>query len=395
MNSQFPLLKVNLTMFFTLLLVSCILRFESLSNEIKFRWNSDITKFTMEPVNYREEAFSTDYRVACFCLWTFEVVATLGIVVYHLTVPHHPKYYSTIKNKISIISHMIGGTTAIIGLWVGCVINSKEFCLVAVLFGLTLHWPSVIWQMRQLHGHREIMVACYNWCASYLFISYVEFFLYNGSFKTVFACAMCLNIFSMVRVSGMLLAQANVQASYDRWVLFAGFVNSPFVAGCFAPLYVMVGITVWNFYFEFFKPMPRSIMRIDRGYNDSIPEEIEAKRGKKFADEFAKASKQVSDKREAIATALFRVLAGDNSMMDLFEVVELYNSWGMPDAKSAAKCTFDREDIDASGQINFKEFKEGFKIIIDNIFVKGEYETLQNTTKLLNLKNPSKLKKEE
>jgi len=70
----------------------------------------------MEPINYREEAFKTDYRVACFCLWTFEVLATLGIVVYHVTVPHHPKYYSTLKNKFSIISHMIGGTTGIIGL---------------------------------------------------------------------------------------------------------------------------------------------------------------------------------------------------------------------------------------------------------------------------------------
>jgi len=349
----------------------------------------------MEPINYRKEALSTDYRVACFCFWTFEVIATLCIVVYHLTTPHHPKYYSTIKNKISILVHMIGGTTGIIGLWVGVVTNSKEFCLVAVLFGLSLHWPSVIWQMRQLHGHREIMVACYNWCASQLCISYIEFFLYNGSFKTVFSCAMCLNIFSMVRVSGTVLHQANVQASYDRWCLFACFVNSPFVVGAFGPLICMITIVVWNIYFEFFKPMPRSIMRIDRGYEDSIPAEIEARRGKKFADELAKVSKQVSDKREAIATALFRVLAGDNSMMDLFEVVDLYNSWGMPDAKEAAKSTFDREDVDASGQINFKEFKEGFKIIIDNIFVKGEYETMQNTSKLLNLKNPSKLKKEE
>jgi len=237
------------------------------------------------------------------------------------------------------------------------------------------------------------MVPVYCWCASALCISYIEFFLYNGSFKSVFSCAMCLNIFSMVRVSSMLLTRANVQASYDRWVLFAGFVNSPFVVGSFGPLICMITVVVWNVYFEFFKPMPRNIMRIDRGYNDSIPAEIEAKRGINFSDELQRQSKQESNKREAIAKALFRVLAGDNKMMDLFEVVELYDSWGMPDAKSAAKSTFEREDTDASGQINFKEFKEGFKIIIDNIFVKGEYDTLQNTSTLL--KNPSKLKKEE
>lgn len=394
LTEQFPLLKVNLSTFLTLVLFTCFFKFEAVSNEVGFRWNSNITKFTMEPINYRKEAFSTDFRVACFGLWTFEVLATLGIVVYHILVPPHPKFYSTRKNKFSIIVHMIGGSTGIVGLWVGVVTNLKEVCLVAVLFGLSLHWPSIIWQMRQLHGHREIMVPAYCFITATLFICYIEFFLYNGSFKSVFACAMSLNVFAMVRVSGFLMAKANIQASYDRWVLFAGFVNGPFIAGAFGPLILMVSIIVWNMYFEFFQPMPRNVMRIDRGYEDSVPYEIEAKRGIKFSEELEKQSKVESNKKEAISKALFRVLAGDDSVMDLNEVVDLYNAWGMPDAEPAAKSTFKRVDKDASKKINFKEFKKGFQIIIDNIYVKGEYETMQNTSKLLEMKNYEPTKEE-
>merc|ERR550534_213410 len=165
----------------------------------------------MEPINYREEAFSTGNRVVRFGVWTFEVLATLGVVIYHITVPHHPKFYSTRKNKISIIAHMIGGTTGILGLWIGVLTNSKQMCLVAVLFGLFLHWPSIIWQMRQLHGYREIMIPSYCGITTVLFTCYIEFFLYDGSFKSVFSLAMCLNIFAMVRVSVFLFNKVNVE----------------------------------------------------------------------------------------------------------------------------------------------------------------------------------------
>jgi len=386
LKEQFPLLSVNLSLFLTLLMFSCVFRLESLTTEIHFRWNSNITGFTMEPIDYRKEIFSTRFHVVSFVVWTWQVLVTLFIVYYHITVPHHPKYYSTNKNKISIVAHIIGGTTGILGLWIGALTNIKELCLLAVLFGLFLHWPSLIWQMRQLHGQREIMVPSYCVVASVLFQNYIEFFLYNGSFKTVFSCAMNLNIFAMVRAYTYLAWRVNLQISYDRSVLFAGLINAPFVVGIFGPLLVVSSIIIWNKYFEIFKPMSRYVMRIDRGYNDSVPYELEAKRGINFSEELEKQSKEVVDKREAIAKALFRILAGDNDMMDVQEVVELYEAWGMPDAKSAARDTFKNVDLDGSALISFKEFKYGFKVVIDGIFVKGEYETLQNTNKIIAVK---------
>jgi len=385
-KEQFPLWSVNLCLFFTILLFSSIFRLEALENKIHYRWRSNITWFTMEPIDYRNELFATHFNAAGFGLWTAEVAITLWIVYYHISTPHHPKFYSTSKNKISIVAHIIGGTVAILGLWIGALVNSKEVCIVAVLFGFFLHWPSLIWQMRQLHGHREIMVPSYCCVATLLFQNYIEFFLYNGSFKTVFSCAMNLNIFSVVRASIYLAERAHLQTSYDRAVLFAGLINAPFVVGNFGPMLMVVSIIIWNLYFDLLKPLSREVMRIDRGYNDAVPDEVETIRGLCFCDELEKVSSECPNKREAIAKALFRVLADDDGNLSVKDIVDLYKSWGMPDAEKAARATFKNVDFDESRRVEFEEFKKGFKVIIDGIFVKGEYQKMGDSYKIVKMK---------
>ena len=284
---------------------------------------------------------------------------------------------------------MIGGTTAILGFYIGTLANLKEICTLAAVFGLCLHWPSAIWQTRQLHGCQEVMVPCYTLWAWLLLQSYIDFFLYNASYQTVFACAMNMNTFAMVRLFGFLGKKANMESSYDKATLLAGLCNAPFICGPFTVLIFILAVLLWNVYFDLFQPMPRYMMRIDRGYNDTVPDMLEMKRGIKFADELQENTLRIKDKKEAIARALFRVLAGDDALMDIQEVVELYEAWGMPDAESAAFSTFKKVDKDQSGVIDYNEFKDGFKIIIQGIYLKGEYESVQDTSRVMRLSQTS------
>ena len=68
------------------------------------------------------------------------------------------------------------------------------------------------------------------------------------------------------------------------------------------------------------------------------------------------------------------IVGGDEKMMEVTSIAELYESWGMPDAEEAAKDTFKKYDVDKSGFIDYDEFKAGFKVLIDGIYVVGEYE---------------------
>ena len=104
---------------------------------------------------------------------------------------------------------------------------------------------------------------------------------------------------------------------------------------------------------------------------------MEQKRGTTFEKELRRQrGNEEIDEKEAIAKALWIIIVGEGEekMMEIASIKDLYESWGMPDAESAAVKTFKDYDLDKSGFIDYDEFKAGFKVIIEGIYVIGEYE---------------------
>jgi hypothetical protein len=281
--------------------------------------------------------------------------------------------------------HTAGGSISVLGFYLGALLNTKEVCIVAAAAGFFLHLPTVTWNNRHTHGQREMCAPTYFMTSVLLLTSYVNFVLYDANYQTVFSCGMTLNIYAMVRfyyfASGT--GVANIERQYDRLLFFAGFSQVSFSQGLFTPLYFLLGLYLWNFYFNIMKPFPKFMMRIERGYWDAIPATLEKKRGMTFEEELKRQMKSEGDKKEAIAKALWNILAANDTKMDTSCIVELYQSWGMSDAKSAAQETFKNVDVDGGGSIDYAEFKEGFKIIIDGILEIGEFEDLSRQRKKL------------
>jgi len=199
----------------------------------------------------------------------------MGVVIYHLTTPHHPKYYMTKCNKFAIICHIIGGTIGINCFYFGAVFNSKLVCFIGCMGGLTLHLPSVVWQYRQTHGQREISFAAYVHISLILLVKYIDFIIYDGTYLTVVSAGMTLCVFSLVRFWALTLDYGHVESSYDRNLLFAYGANSAIIGGALDYPTIIIAINVWNVWFRVLEPYPRSLLRVERGYSDVIPEIFE------------------------------------------------------------------------------------------------------------------------
>jgi len=327
-------------------------------------------------VNYRDELFKTTLTTICFYVWTFETFVSLVIVRYHLVTPHHPKFYVTRANRISIMSHMVGGTLSVAGFYVGAICNWKFPCFVAAISGIILHLSTTVWQTRHLHGQREISIPGYFLFAYLLSQAYVDLFLYDFNFNTVFTTAILLNVYGLVRFWYVLSLKLGVECTYDRTLLFAAFTNLALILGIFSAVALLGGIYIWNFWFNMLKPLPRYVLQIERGYNDCVPDILEQKCGINFHEELDRQMESTTDKKEAITKALWRIIAGKDHVMELEDVQILFQSWGMPDAIPAAKKYFEKTDTDNSNAIEFDEFKVGFRELIENIYDKGEYEAL-------------------
>ena len=360
---------------------------EPLHGKMSFRWEVPIVGLTLNQQDYHAEMWNTEQHIACFILWSFQALLNVLIMYYHFMTPYHAKFYITIKNRVAMVMHITGGFNAVFGFYIGACLNMKIICIGAACSGLFIHVPTVIWFNRQTHGQREMSHPAYTMCWGLLLLSYANFVLYDANYQTIFACGMTLNMFSMVRFWGWASITADIEASYDRVLYFAAFTNLPFIYGLFSPIFFLIGLHVWNVYFRLLKPCPRFMMRIERGYSDIIPESLEAKRGVTFREELDRQTLLEPNKKEAIARAIWSILVGDERRMDITSIVELYKSWGMPDAEDAAKATFRRVDIDKSGFVDYDEFKSGFKVLIEGIHLKGEYEDTFHEQKHLEEEN--------
>ena len=96
------------------------------------------------------------------------------------------------------------------------------------------------------------------------------------------------------------------------------------------------------------------------------------------------------DAKKALSRGLFEFLADGNSELSLDLVEELFDSWGLPYAHTAAKNNFRKADADDSGHIDFAEFEGSMGYVIDSIWDKGERDvdikTVRTSKTMRNMK---------
>ena len=64
-------------------------------------------------------------------------------------------------------------------------------------------------------------------------------------------------------------------------------------------------------------------------------------------------------------------------------IIDLYKSWGMQNAESAAQQTFRSADLDHRGSLDYQQFKKAFHVMIDGIFLVGEFQDVHRENEKL------------
>ena len=71
LSSTFPFLWVDLATLCTLLPLSCLFYYESLTNTLHFRWEVSIHGLSLSNQDYRSEMFKDNFHICCFIVIYF------------------------------------------------------------------------------------------------------------------------------------------------------------------------------------------------------------------------------------------------------------------------------------------------------------------------------------
>lgn len=273
---------------------------------------------------------------------------------------------------------MIGGGTAITGLYAVLLTGNKIILLVAILGGACLHVPSIWWQQRNVHGRREVIIPAYTFMAFTLMVCWANIVLEDASFESVVATGMCLHVFAWCRGFGKLHAGTYMggHSLHDRAIIFAGLSRAPFFYSAWGPWFFCLFLFWWNFLFNLLQPFPRSLLNINRGYSDVFPKTFQSKSGETFTQILDRVMEENKDKdrTENTALAAFEMIGSKETGVLLEDVEYLFSQWGLPQHKKTAQVLFDKADADKSGHINFPEFYQSMHFVFKSICDKGEYE---------------------
>ena len=332
-------------------------------------------------IDYMAQVQTSSFNMFLFLFWTMQVVATIFVVRFHTTNPHHPKFYASRLNRIAMVCHILGGSIADFGGWVGFVLGNTTLIKIASGAGLFLHAPSAFWQARNLHGRREVMQPTYYFCNSLLVLKYAEVWFQQGSFASVVAMGYTVNIFALVRVNFATMRRTGMalETIYDLSVLLAGVTNLPIILGLTGCIQFISSLFIWNYVFGRLLPDPekRRLLQTNRTCEDVFPDTFKGKRVD-FLGTFKKFSAMHDDDRHAVAHAAFHIIAGDNNTIELDELEELLESWGLPDAKIVAKQMFSDADVNGDGAIDFSEFEKKLWFIWERLYAVGEAERTED-----------------
>lgn len=150
-------------------------------------------------------------------------------------------------------------------------------------------------------------------------------------------------------------------------VIFAGITNIPIAFGIFGSIVCLLQVYLWNILINIFMPQLRKSMNETRSVNrvftkdyllkknnNNLAKNPEQKNINSFKEALEQFKKQKNDPIKNIANTAFNIIAGEDKIIQIEEIQELFESWGMTNPPDASYQVFGKNAKD----IDFKTFEK-------------------------------------
>jgi len=283
-------------------------------------------------------------------------VANIGIVALHWTKAPHPKFIMSLKRKICIKMHVLGGTleifSSLIAILLGGVL-SKDVTILGIIQGIgaLINVVAAMFQTPIVFGRKAVIIPGYYYIELVHAFFAIETCLHPGSLRAIVNTYFAVNIFTYVRLFLVILIHNNVipGSEYTMSCLIAPLVIVPFLIGPGAVFIILLAVACNG-------SLTRFLMGVDQYHPRYIAVITEHDRytfyNKEMMDEWRGKSDGRSD--EDHARDVFNTIdVSGNGLIEREELVDLLKRFNVKPAVMSAFIDLLNKNNDA---INFDLF---------------------------------------
>jgi len=185
-------------------------------------------------------------------IWTLLIISTLlnvAVIIYHYSIPPHPKFLILPFRRWTIRIHILSGTIELISGVLACFFYSPKAALISAIAGLFFHVPTALNQVPIVFGSKAIMIPSYLLC---IFIhGYCAFNLLINPNSHAWAMSTFLifNVYVWCRFYFYFFDRLNLMGDqkYTASILFAGLTIIPSLFGSLSMLLLVSYISLYFF----------------------------------------------------------------------------------------------------------------------------------------------------
>jgi hypothetical protein len=265
-------------------------------------------------------------------LWIIALSSLLniGVVIYHYTIPPHPKFLLLPKRKWTIRLHVWSGTIELMAGILACFFYSPEAATMQASAALFIHVPTALLQTPLVFGSKAIMTPSYLLC---IFIhAFCALMLLQNPTSHAWAINTFLifNVYAWCRFYFYLLDRFKLFSAdkYSISIIFAGLTIIPVLFGAISILLLISYIGLYIILVRFF------FIRGNDQYQNFIHERG---RDSLFSSDFIRKYVHISDIKKIRheserdkADYVFKLIDfNSNSYLSEVELGALLKEWGL------------------------------------------------------------------